>query len=237
MFGRWIARKVWTWERRRTLKRRLARSGLLVLNYGDADRRRSLELVLRVGAETHLGLELVEACQLVMAVERTTKVPGDLAEVGVYRGGSARLICEVKGGRPLHLFDTFEGIPDIEAVDAPHFRKGDWAAPLDQVEAFLRGYPNVTFYKGVFPETAGPVQTRRFSFVHLDVDTRRSTAAALEFFYPRLNPGGVLLAHDYRWAEGVRAAVDAFFVDKPEPVLDLPGSQALIVRSAAATAA
>lgn len=40
-----------------------------------------------------------------------TKIAGDFAEVGVYRGGSAKLICEAKGERPLHLFDTFGGLP------------------------------------------------------------------------------------------------------------------------------
>ena len=35
------------------------------------------------------------------------KLPGAIAEVGVFEGGSARMICESKGDVPLHLFDTF----------------------------------------------------------------------------------------------------------------------------------
>ena len=42
-----------------------------------------------------------------MAVKATRKLSGDIAEVGVYRGGSAMIICEAKGNKKLHLFDTF----------------------------------------------------------------------------------------------------------------------------------
>ena len=35
-----------------------------------------------------------------------------MAELGVYQGSSARIICEAKGQSPLHLFDTFSGLPE-----------------------------------------------------------------------------------------------------------------------------
>ena len=41
-----------------------------------------------------------------------SKRPGDFAEVGVYQGGSARVICEAKGSKRLRLFDTFSGLPE-----------------------------------------------------------------------------------------------------------------------------
>lgn len=41
---------------------------------------------------------------------------------------------------------------------------------------------------------------------------------------------GVLISHDYLLAKGVKAAFAEFFVNKPEPVIELTGDQCLIVR-------
>jgi len=170
-----------------------------------------------------------EAYIVYSAVQRTAKVPGDVAEVGVFRGQSARIICEAKGDRTLHLFDTFQGLPEPGAVDTV-FKQGEYACSLAAVQSFLAGQTNVRYHPGLFPGTAGAVTDARFSFVHLDVDLYESTRAALVFFYPRMLPGAILVSHDYVIAEGVRQAFDEFFEHKPEPVLELTGNQCLVVK-------
>jgi O-methyltransferase len=95
----------------------------------------------------------------------------------------------------------------------------------------MTGRPDVSFYPGLFPDTTGPVEHRRFSFVHLDVDLKSSTRACLEFFYPRLLPGGVLLTHDYSYLDGVREAFAEFFATRPERPMELPTSQAMLVKA------
>ena len=188
-----------------------------------------LELIRQVRMETQMILLDTEAYNVHMGVRQTAKVPGEIAEVGVYKGGSAKLIAEAKGERTLHLFDTFDGLPDSGDGD-PLFQRGQFPSSVDKVKAYLATYPNVHFYKGLFPDTAGPVKDKQFSFVHLDVDIYESTAAALAFFYPRMAKGALLVSHDYMWAEGVKRAFDEFFADKPEPVLELGGSQCAFVR-------
>jgi hypothetical protein len=74
------------------------------------------------------------------------------------------------------------------------------------------------------------VKDRQFSLVNFDVDTYESTKKCLEFFYPRMNPGGVILSHDYITAPGVQKAFDEFFVDKPEPVVETAGSQCIVIK-------
>jgi len=64
----------------------------------------------------------------------------------------------------------------------------------------------------------------RFALIHLDADLGKPTRDALEFFYPRLSPGGFLILHDYgggAWP-GVAEAVDAFLADKPESLVRIP---------------
>jgi len=200
---------------------------------GDPAKSRVIDLIRELFQEGRLLMLTNEAYQIYMAVKRTEKIPGSLAEVGVFRGGSAKLICQAKGERMLHLFDTFEGLPEVEEVDSPLFSHGEYIASLEDVTEYLKGYPNVRIYKGLFPATSGPVKEERFAFVSLDVDLRKGTQDCLEFFYPRMSRGGIIITHDYVQAAGVKKAVDDFFADKPETVIEgsgLPGTQALVVK-------
>ncbi len=203
--------------------------GAIVLSYTDPKRSKAIALINKIKEETELLLSHIEAYQIFMAVKSTEKIEGDLAEVGVYKGGSAKLICEAKGDSSLHLFDTFEGIPKVDEIDQG-FYEGQFAASSEDVENYLKEYKNVYFYKGLFLTTAEPIKNNKFSFVHLDVDTYESTLNCLEFFYPRMNRGGIIISHDYFTAAGVRKAFDEFFEDKTEPIIEMPGSQCLIVR-------
>jgi len=176
-----------------------------------------------------MTMNVDEGYMIHSAVESTAKLPGDIAEVGVFRGQSARIICDVKGDKVLHLFDTFQGLPEPGSIDTK-FKQGEYACSLPQVEKLLAGQSNVRYYQGLFPGTAGDVEGCRFSFVHLDVDLYESTRAALEFFYPRMTPGAIVISHDYVIADGVRKAFDEFFERKPETVLELTGNQCMVVK-------
>lgn len=172
-----------------------------------------------------------EAYQIHNAVVATCDVPGALAEVGVFRGGTARVICEAKGERTLHLFDTFEGLPEPGTMD-DQFREGEYACSLPAVQRFLAGCTGVQFHQGLFPATGQAVQDERFAFVHLDVDLYESTRDALRFFYPRMSPGGMLISHDYVGVEAVRRAFAEVFDGTGQPVLELTGNQCLVVKVA-----
>ena len=187
------------------------------------------ELIDRVIAEEDMLLLREEAYQLLSAVRHTGKIDGDIAEVGVYRGASARLICEFKGDRALHLFDTFEGLPETTGLD-DRFQSGQYQSSYSKVKKYLAPYPGVALYQGYFPATSGPVEDRTFSFVHVDVDLHEPIKNCLEFFYPRMRAGGIILIHDYAWAQGVRLAVDEFLADKPEPLMELAGAYCGIVK-------
>jgi O-methyltransferase len=180
-------------------------------------------------------MTLPERYNLWALTRRLQGRPGALAEVGVYRGGSALLLAAAKGdAAPLHLFDTFAGMPATEAQHDGRFQAGQLAdTTLAAVQAKLRPWPNVHFHAGFFPATAqGEPATLRYKLVHVDVDIRSSNLAALEFFYPRLLPGGMIVLHDYNETSvpGTHAAVEAFMRDKPETLIELWHTQALIVK-------
>jgi hypothetical protein len=201
-------------------------------HYGCDRRKEFAKNLKKIRKETELLLEDIEAYHIYMAVKTTQKVPGDIAEVGVYKGGSAKIICSAKGDdKALHLFDTFEGLPKVEEIDMVWpFYEGKFAASYDSVREYLKDGSNVHFYKGIFPATSGPIKDTKFSLVNLDVDCYESTKQCLEFFYSRISPGGIIISHDYITAPGVKKAFDDFFEGKPEPVLETAGSQCLVVK-------
>lgn len=175
-------------------------------------------------------------CYLVMSMARSmTRLPGKFAEVGVYQGVTAKLIASVKGDRELHLFDTFEGLPPDSEKDAGVHRTAQYACSLESVRSYLVDYGQVYFHKGIFPESAREVEESQYAFVHFDVDLYEGTLACLEYFYPRMTPGGVLISHDYGMLAGVQRAFHEFMADKPEPIFEQPTTQALIVKGGGAT--
>src|SRR5205823_3264342 len=126
--------------------------------------------VRRAKERREMLLTPLEASQLFSLVQATAKLGGSMAEIGVYRGASARLMHEADPTRPLHLFDTFEGLPEPAATDTEfrngQFEKGQFACPLDEVKAYVGSKPSIHFHQGFFPQTAEPVREDRFSFVH-----------------------------------------------------------------------
>jgi O-methyltransferase len=162
---------------------------------------------------------------------------GDVAEVGVFTGGSAMLLARLLAdtGKDLFLFDTFEGLPEStdEAEDRA-WKSGDLSASLDAVKRRLAPWDTVHFAAGTFPDTAAVVGDRSFALVHVDVDIQQSVHDCCEFFYPRVVPGGVIVFDDYgyRSCPGARAAVDEFFADRPEAPFYVPTGQALIWKRA-----
>jgi O-methyltransferase len=141
-------------------------------------------------------------------------LPGDVAELGVYKGNSAFLLAELarrRGGRTAYLFDTFESLPERDLVGVDSDLKD---RELNFVDTSL-----------------GAVKNTVFALVHLDCDLYAPMRAGLEFFYPKLVPGGFMIIHDYsslNW-DGVEKAVDEFFADKPERLVPIPDKSGTIV--------
>ena len=132
----------------------------------------------------------------------------------------------------LTLFDTFEGLPELSNQDeSDKFHKNQYCCSIERIKNYLKQYPNVSFYQGLFPKTSGPVVDKKFSFVHLDVDLYLSTKNCLEFFYPRMNKGGVIISHDYAFSKGVKSAFQEYFEEISDPVIEIAENQCMVVKS------
>jgi O-methyltransferase len=218
------------WRALREIPVTFARLGMMLSKYWNSETRRNrLKLLLRIRSERDMLLLPAEACQIMSLVDAVKNVPGDLAELGVAGGASAKMIMALAPERVLHLFDTFEGLPQPTEKDSSKFKRGQYRYTLEDVRGYLdKG--NLRFHKGLFPESARSISNIQFAFAHLDADLYESTKAGLEWFYPRMSRGGILVSHDYDTSAGVNRAFAEFFADKPEPFFDLVGSQCMFVK-------
>lgn len=166
--------------------------------------------------------------ELVRLLGEVLELEGDIAECGCFRGLSSHLmLAELKradpayAGRGYHVFDSFEGLSEPGAADAVSgndavaervrqmCRRGWFAAPLEVVRQGLAGFPGVHFHPGWIPASFAGVPEQRYRFVHLDLDLHDPTRDALEYFFPRLVPGAIVVCDDYGWP-GERKAIDEF---------------------------
>jgi len=172
---------------------------------------------------------------LYQLINQTRRLPGAVAEVGVYRGGTARFMSRMLGGaRPLLLFDTFQGMPEAHPTH-DFVKRGDFAdTSLEKVRAYVGDSPSVKFYPGLFPDSAASLGgDQTFSLVHVDVDIYASVLSCCDYFFPRMNPGGVIVFDDYGLitCACAKIALDEFCAARGEVAIYLASGQALLFRS------
>lgn len=145
--------------------------------------------------------------------------PGNFAEIGVYKGGSASLLYQIaeEQGRKLFLYDTFAGHPDNHhASDDQNVHPPNHYSDAIDPNELQRLLPNAIINIGVFPQTL--VDMSPLAFVHSDADLYYVTKAICTLLPPRMVPGGQLYFDDYGHVgcEGVRQAVCEVFGDAPD---------------------
>lgn len=179
-------------------------------------------------------VDQVRCFMLYQFSKQVVSLPGDVCEVGVYKGGTAKLLAKIfsKYNKTLHLFDTFAGMPKTDPTKDLH-KKGDFKdTTLAEVKDYLADYNQINFYQGLFPQTAKPIENLSFCFAHIDTDIYSSTMECCEFFYMRMIGGGIILFDDYGFPScpGSKLAVDEYFVDKRENPIYLPTGQVFVIK-------
>jgi len=158
------------------------------------------------------------------------KLPGVVAELGVYKGKFARYINQYFPNRKLYLFDTFKGFDeaDIKTEQSNNFSHGDQDFSNTSVKNVLAimPHPNQCIIKeGFFPETAKGLE-ETFAFVSIDTDLYDPIYNGLQYFYPRLVKGGYIFIHDFNNDAylGAKQAVIKFCTENNISVVPLPDS-------------
>jgi O-methyltransferase len=184
------------------------------------------EVYSAVRANTLVGIQ--RCYELWHLVGQVKHLDGDIIEVGVWRGGTGALLAMRSKLEELrattYLCDTFRGVVKAGPQDTS-YTGGEHAdvdrAMVDRLIASLH-LKDVEILAGVFPEETAHLipADRRFRLCHIDVDVYRSAGDVLDWVWPRLVPGGLVVFDDYGFAgcEGVTALVNEE-AQKPDRIM------------------
>ncbi len=153
---------------------------------------------------------------------------GVVAELGVYKGETAKLLQLLMPERDLFLFDTFKGFNqsdlETESGEALSYTTAHFAGTSPaMVRELLEMKENVSFFVGDFAAVIPDIPERKYALVSIDADLGKPTKDGLAYFYPRLMPGAAIIIHDYhpKWPELMKA-VDEFLQKIPETAVAIP---------------
>src|SRR5664280_2302627 len=137
---------------------------------------------------------------LYLLTQQLSSVPGNVLEVGTWRGGTAGLLAACFPAKTVYVADTFEGV--VKSSDWEHYSDRAHADTSEQlVTDLLRrtlGVSNFQLMRGIFPEETGhQLGPETFAFVYLDVDVYLSTKDAFEFIWNKVSPNGIAAFDDY----------------------------------------
>ncbi len=166
-------------------------------------------------------------------------VEGAVVEVGCFRGAMAlwmRAVLDELGdtNRPIHVYDSFAGLPAPGDRDSNHLGEGELVSTPADVAATHAAWhkPSPIIHPGWFADTLSHQLPEKIAFGYLDGDFYDSIHVSLTHCVPRLNRGGALIIDDYAdtvvnpkaWdgLPGVKRASDDYF-GTPTPVEVLIG--------------
>jgi hypothetical protein len=149
------------------------------------------------------------------------RIPGDVVECGVYKGGTAAILARSATRSPLArtvwLFDIFKGMPPATPADGPEADSwvGNLTSSPERVEKLLRrtgaDLQRVRIVPGLFQDTFPPLRIPQIALLNIDADWYESVKLCLDTFYDAVVSNGFISFDDYGSWPGCRRAVDEFF--------------------------
>lgn len=169
----------------------------------------------------------------------------NIAECGTFKGLSAYQISTILKSKSFdkkfRIFDSFEGLSEFKEKDIDNnnkdidfkSRQKEFSCSLDIVKERLKGFNFISYHKGWIPERFKDVEEdEKFGLVHIDVDLYQPIYDSLEFFYPKVVAGGIIVLDDYGYLgfPGAKKAVDDFMSDKNDLLLSFPSGVGFILK-------
>lgn len=143
-------------------------------------------------------------------------IEGSVAELGCYNGDISWQLNALMPDRKLYLFDTMEGFDDRDlAVELEQgfttVKSMDYSrGKEDYLMGRLPHAEQAVLKKGWFPETAFDIEDETFALVYMDASLYQPTFTGMEFFFPRMSQGGVIVLCGYEDPAygGIRKAIE-----------------------------
>jgi O-methyltransferase len=187
--------------------------------------------------DIHIEWRILVCC---WAAWHARQLPGDFVECGTNTGIMSLAICHYidfnQTGKKFYLFDTFCGIPDEQVL--PEEEAHTMAQNRHYQECFDRAarnfmpFPNAILVRGRVPDTLKNQPIKKVCYLMLDMNIMVPERAALEHFWDKIVPGGIVLFDDYGWSGYIaqKKAHDAFAASKGVEILNLPTGQGMLIK-------
>ena len=159
--------------------------------------------------------------------ERIAEVPGSIVEAGVWRGGMLAGLAEFHGdSRSYFAYDSFQGLPEAQAIDGEKAKRyqsdataanyfDNCAAEEKFIKDLFLKLPGIDLkiVKGWFSDTLREANNLpdQIALLRMDGDWYESTMNIMEFLYPRVARGGVIIIDDYDYWVGCKKATHTYF--------------------------
>ncbi len=159
--------------------------------------------------KAHTLVDIYRCHELWTLAKQAARVDGDILEVGVWRGGTGALLAAAAkaSGKRVYLADTFQGVVKAGEKDTNYVGGEHADTSIDVVRGLLAelGLDNVQLLQGIFPEETQGSVAGGIALLHCDVDVYASARDVVEWAFPRLAVGSVLVFDDYGFhgCEGV----------------------------------
>ena len=131
-----------------------------------------------------------------------------------------------------YLFDTFCGVVEQQITcDDKGAHSNHYEECYAEVFQYFSKWSNIKLVRGVIPESLGSVDISNVAYLSIDMNCALPEKAALEYFWPRMQHGGIILLDDYGWRgyENQKRIHDEFARSVGTEVLPLPTGQGIIL--------
>lgn len=172
------------------------------------------------------------------AADHARHLEGDYVECGVYRGFLSKAIMtylsfENMTDRQFYLFDTYDGlVAEMVSEEDTAAHRQDYEDCYEFVKKSFAEYSNVNIIRGPVPDTLSSANISKVAYLSIDMNCTQPEVDALEFFWPLLSSGAVVVLDDYGFPghEAQKDGADKFAESAGVKVLALPTGQGLIVK-------
>lgn len=182
----------------------------------------------------HTLVDKYRCYELWSIAQQLQEANGDILEVGVWRGGTAGILaCANKSGKgSLYFADTFKGVVKAGPQDTL-YKGGEHANTSVEIVVQLLDRLKVKDYRfltGIFPDDFKNFPSAAIKICHIDVDTYLSAKEVVDFIWPKLVTGGMIIFDDYGFfgCEGVTRYVNKLKLPGARFVYNLNGHALLI---------
>jgi len=175
-------------------------------------------------------------------------IAGDVVECGCWKGHSTRMLASTVArlgkSRRLEVFDSFEGGLSDKGPEDRNERfdltprqvreeKMVFSSTEQEVRHALKDFDFARLHRGWIPDLSPQFGDVPRAFLHVDVDLYQPIKDTLEWFWPRMPSGAVVVLDDHGYCQfpGARRAAQEFFLKHPPAMfLEMPIGGAFAVR-------